>query len=296
MLVLVVACDTYASPLYGGYNGESEIWAEFYIIEETTIGFSLRVSIGTDTKNLWIRMGISSLFLIPSNISYIGVSYETGGVLSLSVTTLSPPIKWGIDTNDLGWFIIDWLIVITGLDTDGNFWGESRIPGIGAYGGDSNDNKWWWIKFFPLLIGMKVDLSSDQGIPISQESALRFNKELGFLQDHIVREYSPKLRALLIERLTNDEIMEHMINFAEALDYRRALLPLNVLSLYENRKRVPPIDPSSGMPSELNVLLAYLKEKVFTDEVRDEMDIFLDAFAKNVQPRLKALKKIGSAP
>jgi len=296
VLALVVACDTNASPLYGGYNGESKIWAEFYIVEETTIGFSLRVSIGTDTKNLWIRMGISSLFLIFSNISNIGVSYETGGILSLNVTTLSPPIKWGVDTNDLGWFIMDWLIVITGLDTDGNFWGEGRIPSIGAYGGDNNDNKWWWIKLRPVLMGMKVDLTSNQGSPISQENALRCEKELGFLQAHSVRKYSPKLSALLIEKVTNSEIMENMISLAEALSYRRALFPLKVLSLYENSKGIPPIDPSSGMPSELNVFLTYLEEEVFTDEVRDEMDIFLDAFAKDVQPQLEVLKDIGSAP
>ena len=300
VLALAFACDTYASPLYGGYNGKSDIWVEFYIFEETTIGFSFRFSVGLD-PNLnvsWIRIGVSSLFLLPYNISNIGFSYETGDIASASLTTLLPwPLQFGADTNNLQWIITNLLIFVVGVDTDGNMWWERGIPGVWAYGGDSNDNQWQWIKLFSVLLGMKVNLtSSNQGISLGQENSLRFEEKLRSLQDHFVRECGPKLSALLTERLTDDEIMENIINLAEALNDRIAVLPLNVLSIYENRKGMPPINPSSGIPSELNVLLTYLEEEVFTDEIRDEMSIFLDVIAKDIQPRLKALKKIGNIP
>jgi len=303
VLALFATGDTCASPLYGGYNGESEAWIEVYIIEKTTIGFSSKISVGIDPdlNVFWIRIGISSLFLLPSNISHIGFSYETGDIVSgdivsASITTILPPIKWGFDTNNLQWFITNWLIAVSGLDSDGNVWGERRIPGMGACGWDSNNDKWCWIKFFPVLVGWRVELTSNQGTSLNQENALRFEKELRPLQDHFAKACNPKLSALLIERLTDDEIMDNMINLLEALNDRIALLPLTTLSIVENREGFPPIDPSSKMPSELKALLTYVEKNIFTDEVRDEVSILLDTFAKDIQPRLKALRKIGTAP
>lgn len=295
VLALFAASDTCASPLYGGYNGESETWVEFFI-EANTIGFSLRASVGVDPSATWIRIGISSLFLLPyfSNLEF---SYETGDVSSLSITFLLP-IKIGADTNGLEWGIVNWAVIVFGADSEGGEWQEwlSSEAWFPVFEGeDSNNNQWQWIRLFPVLVGWREDLTSQQGVSLNQKNSLRLEEEFRSLHNHFTRTGSPKLSALLIEKLTDDAVMEGMIDHLEALNARMAL-PLTVLSLYENREGFFPRDPSSGISSELNTLLTYVDEEIFTEEIRDELNVFLDTFARDIQPRLKTIKKIVTAP
>ena len=300
VLVLVPTVETCATPLYGGYNGESETWIEVYIIEKIAIGFSSKISVGIDPdlNVFWIRIGISSLFLLPSNISSIGLSYETGDIVSgdivsASLSTIIPPIKVGIDANNLTWIITNWLIAVVGADSEGNMWLERGIPGVGACGEDSKGNQWCWIKVLPVLVGSRVNLPSSQGNFLNRENDLKVEEDRRSLRDHFAKACNPKLSALLIEKITDDEIMGNIINLLEALNNRIALLPLIVLSAYENREEFSPIDPSKEMPSELNALLSYVEKNVFTDELREEASIILDTFARDTQPLPKEIKKIG---
>jgi len=190
MLALCFASDTCASPLYGGYNGESEAWVEVFVIEEITIGFTLRVSVGVDPDLdvSWIRIGVSSLFLLPY-ISNIEISYETGDVISASLAGLLP-IKVGADTNNLKWIITNLSILVSGADSDSNVWNEwgltgvFGLPGINAYGEDNNDHQWQWIKFFPVLVGWRVDSPISS---LGQEHALWCKEDLKSLHSHFER-------------------------------------------------------------------------------------------------------------
>ena len=143
MLALVFPGAACASPLYGGYNGESEAWFEVYIVESADILFSLRISIGfdSDLTHLWVRAGISSLFLAPFNISSVGISYETGNIISASLDAILPwPFQVGADTNNLVWGVTSFLVGVSGSDSDGNVWVEAGVPGVTACGEVTQEN------------------------------------------------------------------------------------------------------------------------------------------------------------
>jgi len=72
-------------------------------------------------------------------------------------------------------------------------------------------------------------------------------------------------------------------------------LYLTNLSSDDERSVSLTLDPLSGTTSELNTLLRYVEEKILTDEIRGEMGILLDEFAQDIQPQLKAVKKMVTA-
>lgn len=301
VLALFAASDTCASPLYGGYNGESETWVEVYIVEVVTVGLSLRISIGVDPylSATWIRIGISSLFLLPY-VSNIEFSYETGDIVSASLTGIIP-VKIGADTNDLQWWIANFLTKVIGVDSDDNSWSEKGltgmfgIPGVFATGEDNNNHHWQWIKFFPVLVGWREELASQQGIFLNQENFHRFEEELRSLRDHLTRACGPRLSALLLEKLTDDEVMGGVLDHLEELS-ARMVLPLIALSIYENSEELFPMDLPSVVPSELNTLLTYVEEEIFTEGIRGEVNLLLDTLARDIQPRLEVIKKIVTSP
>ena len=284
MLVLFTGSKTCASPLYGGYNGESESWMEVFIIDEVTIGFSLRVSLGIDPglNVSWVRVGISSFFTLPY-VSNLEFSYETGDIASLSVTGLFP-VKVGADSNGLEWAIINLVIRVIGADTDDNWWQEEGLPGLylGASGWDSKGNEWRWMKLFHMLVGWSTEESvSRQGISQSGENSRRLEKGMISLRHQLTEAYGSRLRSLLIKKFTDDAVMEGVINHLETLNTRMAL---------------PPMDSSSVMASDLDSLLEYVEEEIFTDEIKDEMNVFSDSFARDIKPRLEAVKEIVTTP
>jgi len=292
MLVLFTGSKTYASPLYGGYNGESESWMEVFIIDEVTIGFSLRVSLGIDPglNVSWVRVGISSFFTLPY-VSNLEFSYETGDIASLSVTGLFP-VKVGADTTDLRWAIVNLVIRVFGADTDGNWWWEEGLPGLylGASGWDSKGNNWQWMKLFRVLIGWSTEESVlRQGISLSGKNSRRLEKEMISLRHQLAEAYGSRLRSLLIKKFTDDAVMEGVIDHLETLNTRMALP-------YENKEAFSPMDPSSVMASDLDSLLEYVEEEIFTDEIKDELNAFSDSFAKDITPQLEAVKEIVTTP
>jgi hypothetical protein len=288
MLVLFTGSKAYASPLYGGYNGESESWIEVFIINEVTIGFSLRVSLGIDSglNASWVRVGISSFFTLPY-VSKLEFSYETGDIASLSVTGLLP-VKVGADTTGLRWAIVNLVVRVFGADTDGNWWWEEGLPGLslGASGWDSKGNEWQWVKLFRVLIGWNTEESvSRQSISLSGKNSRRREKKLMSLRHQLTKAYGSRLRALLIEKFTDGAVMEGIINHLETLNARMAL------PIYENKGALLPMDPSSVMTSDLDSLLEYIEEEIFTDEIKDEINVFSDSFARDIKPQLEAVKK-----
>ncbi|MEE8381095.1 MAG: hypothetical protein V3R78_04355 [Thermodesulfobacteriota bacterium] len=289
MLALFAGSKTYASPLYGGYNGESESWWEISVVDEATVGFSLSISVGTDNENTWTRIGVSSLFLLPY-IYKLEFSYETGGISSVGLTPLLLlPVKVGIDSNGLWWRIRNLLTRVEGEASDGTFWKEEigkegELPGVYYDGEDNNGNKWRWIKYFGVLVGQReVAPVSSAGI-LNQGNFLSPEKGLVSLRNRLTETYGSKLCTLLFEKLTDDAVMEGVRDQLEAFNTRRSLL-LTLLPVYGNGEKFSsPVAPISKMSSEFVPLLRYIEEKIFTEEIRDEMKAFSDAFERDIQP------------
>jgi hypothetical protein len=99
-----------------------------------------------------------------------------------------------------------------------------------------------------------------------------------------------------MEKLTDDEIMVNVRSLSEKLNDRMTFLYLTNLPIGDKRSVSLPLDLLSGTTSELNTLLRYVEEKILTDEIRGEMGILLDEFAQDIQPQLKAVKKMVAAP
>ncbi len=295
VIVLFATSSASASPLYGGYNGNSKVWAEYYY-EEPRIGFSLRFSMGADTDfNWWVRVGLS---FIPY-INNVGLSYESDNILSLNIATILPwPVSLGIDTNRLWWYVINVLFGVVGRDSNANMWGETwwLFPGLYAFGVDNNDNHWQCLKLFSVLVGMGEELFEENEISFNQKNSVKFEEEMRSLEVYFKEGCGPEISALLVERLADDEIIENMRSLSEALNDRMALLPLTTFSINENGESITPFDSLNVTPPELNALLSYVEEKVFTDEVIDEIDVLLDSFAKDIQPHLKAVEKMVVTP
>ncbi len=296
MLALFAGSKTYASPLYGGYNGESESWWEISVVDEATVGFSLSISVGTDNENTWTRIGVSSLFLLPY-IYKLEFSYETGGISSVGLTPLLLlPVKVGIDSNGLWWRIRNLLTRVEGEASDGTFWKEEigkegELPGVYYDGEDNNGNKWRWIKYFGVLVGQEVVAPVSSAGILNQGNFLSPEKGLVSLRNRLTETYGSKLCTLLVEKLTDDAVMEGVRDQLEAFNTRRSL-PLTVLPVYGNGgKFSSPVAPISKMSSEFVPLLRYIEEKIFTEEIRDEMKAFSDAFARDIQPQREAVKK-----
>ena len=98
-----------------------------------------------------------------------------------------------------------------------------------------------------------------------------------------------------MEKLTDDEIVVNVRNLSEELNDKIMFLYLTNLSSDDERSVSLTLDPLSGTTSELNTLLRYVEEKILTDEIRVEMGILLDGFAQDIQPQLKAVKKMVTA-
>ncbi len=294
MMTLFATSNASASPLYGGYNGNSKVWAEYYY-DEPRIGFSLRFSVGADTDyNWWVRVGLS---FIPYFYN-VGLSYESDNILSSNFATILPwPVSVGVDTNGLWWYIINVLWGVVGRDRDANMWGETWwfFPGLYAFGVDNN-NRWQCLKLFSVLVGMGEELNEGNEISFIKKNSVKFEEEMRSLEVHFKEGCSPGISTLIVERLADDEIVENIRNLSEALNGRIMLLPLTTFSINENGEGITPFDSLNVTPPELNALLTYVEEKVFTDEIRDEIGVLLDSFAKDIQPHLKAIEKMVVTP
>ena len=294
VLALAVTAETSASPLYGGYNGGSEAWLEGYVVETRDLLFSLKISIGIDSTltHLWVKAGVSSLFLVPYNISGVGLSYETGNIVSASADIILPwPYQVGADTNNLVWFVTSLLVGVSGMDSKGNLWWEVGIPGVAACGEANQEDQWCWLKILPVLFGMKVDFPFEQGFFLSDENSRIWEEELQSLQGHFSGEDTRTFCRMLKEKLTNEDIMRTMGELSEAV-HNKITLPPATLFVQEGEQQLYPGDPLEGVTTELNVLLTYVEDEIFTQEIRDEMDMLLDDLARDVKPHLETMKRL----
>lgn len=151
LLCLLTSAPLMASPLYGGYNGESESWIDVFY-------FGI-----DDQARWWVRIPVMIGNGLRMNFNYeynSVISVEIVGVLIAQVGN----VRLGRDTTGLTWTEVPASPLSgSGEDSNGTSWSEQGFLGYLGTGSDSNDNQWGFIGLsyqglYPVKIG--VNLSS----------------------------------------------------------------------------------------------------------------------------------------
>ena len=268
LMVLVSTPSTWATPLYGGYNGESTAWTEYTIAEVSPALFNLKVILGVDTdSHAWVRI----IFSTVPFITRIEFTYDSFDILSGNFDTYLPwPIKIGsqIDNNDeitplLRWFSVYVVLGVSGIDSEGTIWTETGFPGVSGSGKDNNSNTWTWLKFLNWKFGVGEDITEEGGDFLNPQQSQELEKELSSLQDHIDQAYGSRVNTLTT-LLTSREVM---------------------LTVAETSGKTVFPDGDYHITS--------MGTTVFTEEVKAELRTLLNSFAQDVQPQLiKITEKI----
>ena len=271
LMVLVYTPSTGATPLYGGYNGESTGWSEYTIADVGNTLFRLRVILGVDTNsNAWARM----LFSTVPFITRVEFTYDSSDILSGNFSTYLPwPIRVGsqIQNNGSGdpllkWFSTYLIFGVSGFDTNGTVWSETGVPGFSGRGFDTNDNEWQWLKILNWLFGWGEDFSEEATLLNLQESQ-EFEEEIASLQDQLALKYEARINKLL-ELLTSQEVI-------------RAVAQASNEAVFATR------NPLNCIQSDSACLSTSLGTTVFTQEVKAELKTLLTFFAQDVQHQLE---------
>jgi hypothetical protein len=294
VMAVLVTSRTHATPLYGGYNGESETWIEYNVTNINTLLFSAKVILGVDVNDhRWAKFRIA----VAPFIVRFDITYDSADILSINLTTLLPwPVQFGreIDIyqeeNSLWWFMVYLVSGVGGVDSEGTRWGETGIPGVYGSGSDNKDNQWAWIKILKWLFGVGEDFTIDGELFLKQNNSKDFEKELLSLQNHCSRAYARKVH-IFLEKLTDNDVMKDMVHFSEKVHKRAVQLPFA-----QNSKGLPVLAPLDEMQSELDSLSATIAEEVFTEELKDDLHKLLNNFAHDIQPQLRKISETLTAP
>lgn len=267
LMVLVSTPSTWATPLYGGYNGESAAWAEYTITEMSPGLFNLKVILGVDTDSrAWVRI----IFSTVPFITRIEFTYDSFDILSGNFDTYLPwPIKIGsqLENNDestplLRWFTLYVVVGVSGFDSERTTWTETGFPGVSGRGRDSIGNSWTWLKFLNWKFGAE-DVTEEGGDFLIPQQSKEIEKELFSLQNYIDQTYGSRVN-MLTTLLTSREVM------------------LTVAETSNNT-----VFPDG------NYHIASMGATVFTEEVKAELRTLLNSFAQDVQPLvIKITEKI----
>ena len=280
VMILVHAPSTWATPLYGGYNGESTAWSEYTIADLGNTLYSLRVILGVDTNaNAWVRM----LFSTVPFITRVEFTYDSSDILSGNFSTYLPwPIRIGsqIQNNGSGdpllrWFSAYIIFGVSGFDTNGTVWSETGIPGLNGNGSDTNENQWSWIKILGWLFGVGEDFSEEATF-LTLQGSKELEKEITSLQDQLAFKYEARMNRLLA-LLTTQEVI-------------RSLAQASNQAVFATR------NPWDCIQSDSDCLSTSLTTTVFTQEVKTELKTLLTLFAQDIQHQLKKVRERITTP
>jgi len=294
VMAVLVTPRAHATPLYGGYNGESETWFEYNIANINTLLFSAKVFLGVDANDhRWAKFRIS----ITPFIVRLEVTYDSADILSINFTTLLPwPVQIGREIDIFGegrslwWFVVSLVTGITGADSEDTRWGEAGIPGVSGKGNDSKGNEWIWVKVLNWLFGWGEDFTIDGELFLKQNNSEDFEKELLSLQNHCSQTYDWKIN-MLLEKFTDGDVMKAMVDFSEKFHKQAVSLPFA-----QRNKALPVLAPLVEIQSEFNSLSDTIAEEVFTEEIKDELQKLLNNFSRDSQPQLKKISETVTAP
>ena len=294
VMAVLVTSRTHATPLYGGYNGESETWFEYNIANINTLLFSAKVFLGVDVNDhRWAKFRIS----IAPYIVRLEVTYDSADIVSVNVSTWLPwPVQIGREIDIYGegrslwWLVVNVVTGITGADSEDNRWAEAGFSGVSGSGSDSKDNKWTWFKVLNWLFGAGEDFTIDGELFLQKNNSKGLEEELLSLQEDCSRAYAGKINVLL-EKFTGGKVMRDMVHVSEKLHRRTLPLPFA-----EQSKGLPVVSQLNEMQSELDSLSATIAEEVFTGEIRNELQELLNNFARDTQPRLRKISEKVTTP
>ncbi len=249
---LITSTPLAASPLYGGYNGESEFWIDAYF-------FGM-----DDQARWWIRIPAT---LVQGSLRLI-FKYESSGVVSTEIAGSDIPyvsggsnFLFGVDTSGSFWTESYEANVSVGSDSNGNSWTEQTIFDYFGTGSDNSNQRWGFLTYnFENTYLMKMGINLSFLIP-EPESSIKSKSPL--VQSKHRKIPSP------INLLQNEESLK-LINF------------LNTLSLDDDLEgKVAALATHS---LDMESLLKFADEEVFTQERREtikgRIDGFIDAGGK----------------
>lgn len=187
VLVMVLPARAAATPLYGGYNGESALWIEYKIGEFKTPLFTSSIIFGSDIdERSWMRMRIA---LVPF-FTRLELTLDYLDIQSVVFGTLFPwPVQLGTEidvggVDDPRWWVTSYLLLgVGGIDSEGNSWTETGVPGVYGVGTDISGNWWRWVKVGNLLWGIGEDFAMEPGTRAGDAPVMQLEESLLFLHD-----------------------------------------------------------------------------------------------------------------
>jgi hypothetical protein len=137
-----------------------------------------------------------------------------------------------------------------------------------------------------LLFGVKIEGE----LFLRENNSTDFGEELLSLQDHYSKAYAGEINVLL-EKFTDGNVMKEMVDLSEKFHKQAVQLPFA-----QNNQGLPVVAPLGELQPELDSLSDTIKEEVFTEEVRGELQKLLNSFARDSQPPLRKIRETMTAP
>ena len=233
---LMASTPLAASPLYGGYNGESQLWTDVFF-------FGM-----DDEARWWIRIPVT----LVSGFLTLNFKYESTGVVSAEIAGSNIPyfsggsdFLFGSDTSGLFWTTYNEAGLSGGSDSNGNSWTEQTLFNYFGTGSDSNNHLWGFVTFtYESTLPLKAGINLSFFMP---EPSMKGKSSLTKTQQKSL---------LLTNRLNHEEGLK-LVNFLTALALDNAL-----------EKKVATLTIHS---LNLESLLTFADEEIFTQERREKI-------------------------
>lgn len=278
VLGISIAAKSSATPLYGGYNGQSTSWVEYSIGDVETSLTSASILFGADTsERSWVRMRIS---LVPL---FMRLEYTRDylNIQSVAFNTLFPwPVQLGSEMVETPgeiplWWVTAYLVLgVGGIDSEGNNWAETGIPGVYGVGADSAGNQWLWFKASNFLRGFGEDY-----VPVETEHVLRESDTARV--EETMRALRGRFDASVGKALAGRLHSEQFMRAAHACAWSLPAAAYFPPTMYS---------PGSGTEADIQPLdrtCDPVLSQLLTAEIEDMLTILLEDFAREVQPLLR---------
>ncbi|MCK5514946.1 MAG: hypothetical protein KAJ00_10650 [Deltaproteobacteria bacterium] len=245
---LITSTPLAASPLYGGYNGESQLWTDVFF-------FGM-----DDQARWWIRIPVT---LVPGSLRLI-FKYESTGVVSAEIAGSDIPsfaggsdFLFGADTSGLFWteYNDEAGLLSGGSDSNGNSWTEQALFDYFGTGSDNNEHLWGFVTYkYENTFSMKAGMNLSFLMP-EPESSIKSKSSL-------VQTQHKKIPSLT--NLFKHEEGLKLVNFPTALSLNDEL-----------EEKVATLTMHS---LDLESLLKFADEEIFTQERRKAIEGMINGF------------------
>ena len=290
VLGLALSAKTSATPLYGGYKGESPLWIEYRIGEVKTPLISSSIILGSDSEErTWTRIRIS---LVPF-FTRLEFTRDYLDIQSVALNTLFPwPLQFGSEIAETDgdsplWWVTAYLLLgVGGIDSEGNSWTETGIPGLYGVGTDISGNKWGWVKAGSLLWGIGENFSIEWDKEAADTRIARLEESLLSLQDH----FDAHAGDALAERLTAPGFINAAQKCSESLPGAGKAYPyFSAVSRGGRIGGLPGGDGITEMNRAAHAACGSALALLLTGGIENDLALLLDDFVREVQPLLREI-------